>query len=333
MKTLVIGGAGYVGSVLTERLVGRGFDVKIFDNFLFGTEGLNNVRDRIELVKGDMRTPPEDLFKNIESVICLGGYSNDPMAEFDRKRNFELNRDAVLKCAGISKKLGVKKFVYASTCSIYDVSELNEDVEFTETSKVNPTSSYGQSKHEAEKGLNRLADKNFEIAILRKGTVFGWSPRMRYDLVVNTFVKDGLAKGWISLFNGGEIWRPLIHIKDAADAYIQAISSDFKGTVNIAYDNYRISEVAMRVYDIFKSHNLPLDFNLQYSNMPVRNYRVNTDKMRNKLGFKPRIGIQEGAAEILEKSKEINTSRPLYYNIEWLKLVRKIQSEIGNREV
>jgi nucleoside-diphosphate-sugar epimerase len=333
MKILVVGGAGYVGSVLCERLINRGFEVRVLDNLMFGAEGLAKILDRIEFIKGDIRDMPKSVFDDVEALICLAGYSNDPMADFDSKGNFELNHKAVVECAKQAKKNGVKKFVHASTCSVYHVGETQAAGDFKETDLIKPTSAYGESKMLAEKDLVKLQDKNFDVVMLRKGTVFGWSPRMRYDLVVNTFVKDGLTKGEITIDNGGEIWRPMVHVQDAADAYIKVLNTDCRGIFNISHKNYRVSEIALRVYQVFLKQGIPLKLKCEYSNKAVRDYHVDTIKMKRELGFDTKIDIQQGVEEILQKCNRDELLHPKHNNMDWFKLIRKIQKDIGASKV
>jgi nucleoside-diphosphate-sugar epimerase len=228
MKVLIIGGAGYVGSVLTEELLERGYSIKIFDRFYFGEAGLGGVRDRVEIVRGDMRTMPASVLADIGAVINLGGLSNDPTAEYNPKANYEMNTLATKLSAELCKAAGVKRYVLASSCSIYDVGVKDEekDIVIDERTPIAPKAAYSSSKFEAEKILLTLKDKSFSPVILRKGTIFGYSRRMRFDLVVNTFVKDALTKGSITPYFGGEMWRPLVDIRDAAKAYIACIEAD-----------------------------------------------------------------------------------------------------------
>src|SRR5262249_55307315 len=147
-----------------------------------------------------------------------GGLSNDPTAEYNPKANYEMNTAATEKLAQLCVEMGVKRYVFASSASIYDVGEGNDskDVLLDETADVDPTAAYSRSKFEAERILLGMVSGDFCPVILRKGTIFGFSPRMRYDLVVNTFVSGALSKGHLTIHFGGEMWRPMVDIRDVA---------------------------------------------------------------------------------------------------------------------
>ena len=161
----------------------------------FGDDGLRDICDRVELVVGDMRTVDAEVLKDVDSVVNIGGISNDPTAEYNPQANHEMNTLATKKLADLCVAHGVRRYVFASSCSIYDRAVGNEsaDVLLNETLEVYPRAAYSSSKREAEKLLSGMVSDDFCPVILRKGTVYGFSPRMRYDLVVNTFVKSALA--------------------------------------------------------------------------------------------------------------------------------------------
>jgi len=186
-KVLVVGGAGYVGCVLIEELLAKGYSVKILDRLFFGREPASRFLDRVELIVEDMREFDESLVQDCSAVINIGGLSNDPTAEFNPKANEELNTLASIRVAEISKRAGVERLVFGSTCSIYDrgVGEDVNDLLLDEASDVAPKAAYATSKLAAEGPILALADESFAPVAFRKGTIFGFSPRMRYDLVVN----------------------------------------------------------------------------------------------------------------------------------------------------
>jgi len=330
MKVLVIGGAGYVGSVLTEELVQRGYAVKVFDRMYYGDTGLKNIKDRIEMCVGDMRQIDASLLKGIDAVINVGGLSNDPTAEYNPRANFEINTKATTTSAMLCRQYGIKRYIFASTCSIYDigVESFERDIIFDEEAEVNPMAAYSKSKFEAERSLLKMVDKNFSPVILRKGTIYGFSPRMRYDLVVNTFLKDILSRGQMTAFFGGEMWRPLVSVRDAARAYISCLEAKdekVKGEIfNLVYSNFRISEVALRVREALRSISIPAEINMNYEYSGVRSYRVSGKKLEKVLGFKPMISIEDSVKDMVKKIKEydyLDFDNPKYYNIKWMKLL------------
>ena len=332
MKVLLIGGAGYVGSVLTEELLERGYSIKIFDRFYYGYAGIEKFKDRVEMIKGDMRHLEPEVLKDVGVVVNLGGLSNDPTAEYNPKANYEMNTLATKLSAELCKKAGIRRYVFASSCSIYDIGVKDEekDVIFDETAEVAPKAAYSSSKFEAEKILLSMKDKDFSPVILRKGTIYGFSYRMRYDLVVNTFVKDALTKGYITPFFGGEMWRPLVDIRDVAKAYILCIEAEeekVSGEIfNLVYRNFRISELALRVRSALKSININIDIKPDYRYRGVRSYRVSGEKIKNKLGFIPSISVEDSVIDMVDKIKKyncLNFDDPIYYNIRWMRTLEK----------
>ncbi|GAH87941.1 unnamed protein product, partial [marine sediment metagenome] len=227
-KILLVGGAGYVGSVLAEELLERGYAVKVLDRLYFGDCGLREIRDRVELVVADMRVLPSDLLDGVDAVLNLGGLSNDPTAEYNPRANHEMNTVAAKSLAEMCRAAGVRRYVYASSCSVYDRGVGNDDNDMVqdEETPVAPGAAYSSSKREAEQILQSMAADDFCPVILRKGTIYGFSHRMRYDLVVNTFVRFALSQGFLNLHYGGEMWRPLVDVRDVARAYILAIQAD-----------------------------------------------------------------------------------------------------------
>lgn len=329
---LVVGGAGYLGCVLVEELLARGYAVTVFDRLFFGDRGLQPVRDRIRLVAGDMRKPPATVFENVAALINLGGLSNDPTAEYNPEANYQMNTVATRTLAEMAKRCGVKRYIYASSCSVYDIGVIDEDrdVLLTEEAEVQPKAAYGISKLAGERGLLDLMDENFSPVILRMGTLFGFSPRMRFDLVVNTFVKDALLKGYLTLHYAGQMWRPLCDVRDAARAYVVALEAPdrvVKGQVfNVVAGNFRISELALRVRDGLARCGVQADLKCQFEYTGIRNYRVSGKKALTLLNFKPEITVQESVQHMVEKIREhgyLDFDNDRYYNIRWMKTLEE----------
>lgn len=331
-KILVVGGAGYVGSVLVAELLERGYAVRVLDRLYYGDAGLREVRDRLEMVVADMRAFSPEVLDSVDAVINLGGLSNDPTAEYNPKANFEMNAVASLKLAEMCIASGVRRYLLASSCSIYDrgIGLDAQDVIQDETSEVDPQAAYSASKHAAENGLLGLAGDRFCPIILRKGTIFGFSPRMRYDLVVNTFLKDALSKGRITLHYGGEMWRPLVDVHDVARAYIACLRSDenkVAGQIfNLAYRNFRISELALRVREALQDAGLRCEIDVDYTYKGVRSYRVSSEKLERVLGIRPIVSVEEAVKDMVEKIPRYGFTdfeNPRYYNIRWTKTLEE----------
>lgn len=227
-KVLLVGGAGYIGSVLARELLERGYQVRVLDRLYYGEQGLAGIRDRIELVEADMRRIEAAHLADVRTVINLGGLSNEPTADYNPAANYEMNTAAALRLAEKARALGVRRYILASSCSIYDpgVTEEARDVVLDEEAEVAPHTAYATAKYEAELGLLAMAGRDFVPLCLRKGTVYGLSPRVRFDLVVNTFVRDALTTGSIHLVRGGEMWRPLVDVRDVARAYVACLAAD-----------------------------------------------------------------------------------------------------------
>ncbi len=333
---LVTGGAGYVGSVLVSALLDRGVAVRVYDKLLFGDTHLKNLGGKVEIVQGDIRTPKSSLFTNITAVIHLAGFSNDPTAEFNPKANLDINTNGTKIIAQMAKKCGVKRFVFGSSCSIYDKGLLADDNLKDERTEVDPRAAYAVSKYKAERELLKLMDKNFCPVILRKGTIYGFSPRMRYDLVVNTMVRDALDKGKIKVFCGGEQWRPLVDITDVARAYIACLEAPEEkvcGQIfNLSFKNYRMLELAHWIEKVMKEQGLgEIKIEVDYSEKKDRSYRVSAKKISDILGFTPTVSVEESVGQMIKKIKASGYTdfyHPRYYNISWMTLLSEMEKNL-----
>ncbi len=331
-KILLVGGAGYVGSVLVSELLERGYAVKILDRLYYGEDGLRDIRDRVEVIIGDMRTVDPDVLEGVDTVVNMGGLSNDPTAEYNPQANYEMNTVATYKLARLCKEHGVRRYIFASSCSIYDrgVGNDQKDILQDESSEVTPRAAYSRSKYDAERYLLEMADDDFCPVILRKGTIYGFSPRMRYDLVVNTFVKDALCKGVLTLHYGGEMWRPLVDIRDAARAYIaclEAPADQVQGEIfNVSFENMRISELALRVREALLTVGVQADIRPDYAYRGVRSYRVSAQKIQRILDVYPKVTIEESVVNMVEQIRRYGFTdfdNPKYYNIRWMRFLEE----------
>src|SRR5690348_10432322 len=243
MKLLVAGGAGYLGSVLIPRLLERGYKVDVVDLFWFG----NHLPPEVGIINKDIFNLTVKDLESYDQVIFIAGLSNDPMAEYSPSKNFIFNAAAPAFLGYIAKMAKVKRYIYACSCSVYGYTE-NEL--FDETRPVSSSYPYGISKLQGEQAVIQLIDNNFSVISLRKGTISGYSRRMRLDLIVNTMFKTAMRDRTITV-NNPSIWRPILSIEDAATAYIRAIeaSQNISGIFNVASGNYTVGEVA----DLVKS--------------------------------------------------------------------------------
>lgn len=331
---LVTGGAGYIGCVLTRKLLSQGFAVRVLDRLYWGREPLQDVAGQIELIHGDIRDVRDEWLQGVDAVAHLGGLSNDPTAEYDPQANWEMNALATEKLAEACKRVGVSRFTFGSSCSVYD--GLPPGVDFTEDHEVQPTGAYAEAKYYAEGKLRELADEDFCPVILRQGTVFGFSPRMRFDLVVNTFVKDGLQAGRLKLHGGGWMWRPLVDVGDTAEAHIvclQAPADKVRGEIfNVVQDNYQIRALAMMVAGTLRLENR--DVRLEEVPPPprVRDYRCSRDKMTRVVGFTPQVTVLASIANMLTciaRDGFTQFDHPRYYNISWMELLSEVHENLS----
>jgi nucleoside-diphosphate-sugar epimerase len=324
----VTGGAGYIGCVLTARLLDRGYRVRVLDRLYWGLEPLAGVEDRIEVVHADVRDLPENALDQVDGVIHLAGLSNDPTAEYDPEANWQMNAIATESLGRACVDRGIERFVFASSCSLYDrlPSGMHD-----EDADLEPFGAYATSKRYAEERLLELADAGLCPVILRNGTAYGWSPRMRFDLVVNTFVKDALLHERLSLHGGGWMWRPLVDVRDIADAMIaayEAPADDVRGEIfNVLHSNYQIRELAMLVAGSVQL--LGRHVRLDETPAPelVRDYKCSNNKLTQKLGFTPARSVVEAITEVLSRidvDDRTMLTEPRYYNIRWMELLHQV---------
>ncbi len=331
-KVLVTGGGGYIGVVLVEELLERGYSVKVLDTFYWGFEPIKHIKDRVEIIQADIRDVDNSVLNDVFAVIHQAGLSNDPMAEFNPKANFEINTEATKRLAKLCKENGIKRFTFASSGSIYDKGLLAEDALQDENSKVEPKAAYSLSKYKAEQELLRLAGKDFCPVIMRQGTVYGFSPRMRYDLVVNTMLKTAMMTNKLLVFCGGEQWRPLVDVRDVAQAHIVALEAPEEkvcGQIfNLVYKNYRVLELAHWVRKALREiKGLNPEIEVDYSPRKDRSYRISGEKIKKVLNWEPKISVEESLKDMIKKIEEygyIDWLHPRYYNIEWMKMMNEI---------
>ena len=287
MKVLVAGGAGYIGSVLVPILDDHGYDVVVMDELWFGSRLPPHIPVR-QCKLFDLG--PSD-FQGFDQVVFLAGLSNDPMAEFSPAMNFVQNGALPSYLAFTAKKAGVKRFIYASSCSVYGYT-INEM--YNEEAPVTCGYPYGISKLEGERGVLQLQDSTFSTIALRQGTVSGHSPRMRFDLIVNTMFKCAMLDGKITV-NNPSIWRPLVDVRDTSSAFLRAMQADhsISGVFNIACGNFTVGQVADHVKDEVEAQT-GKKVKIEIKNVQdFRNYKVTCDRAKNVLGFNPKYGVTQ----------------------------------------
>jgi nucleoside-diphosphate-sugar epimerase len=311
MKLLIAGGAGYVGSVLIPKLLDRGYEVDVVDRFWFG----NNLPSNTGIIEKDIFQLSVKDLESYDQTIFLAGLSNDPMAEFSPSKNFIFNAAAPAYLAYVAKKAKVKRYIYASSCSIYGYTE-NEL--YDENRPVASSYPYGISKLQGEQAALQLVSDSFSVISLRKGTISGYSPRMRLDLIVNAMFKTALKDHRITV-NNPSIWRPILSMEDAATAYIRAIEANpaISGIFNVASSNYTVGEVGDIVRDTIEERlEMRVDLCIKHIE-DYRNYKVSIEKAKNVLSFHPSGDVKSIVLNLIEKREHFQDwDNHKYYNIQ-----------------
>lgn len=299
-RVVVVGGAGYLGSVLVPQLLARGYKTRVFDSFLYGTQPLEDLKGHAncELVSGDVRDIEAvvQAMKEGDAVIHLAAIVGDPACEENKQLAIEINRAATRMLIDVARGYGVGRFIFASTCSVYGASDFLMD----EHTQVGPISVYAQTKADSERILLAAKSAEFNPTVLRLGTLFGLSARPRFDLVVNLLVARAAATGKITIFNGDQ-WRPFVHVHDAARAFLACLEAPVDAVAgeifNVgAYElNRRLLEVGEKIARIVPGVEVQ-----QVQNQDRRNYRVSFDKIHTRLGFVCEKSLDDGIQEIYE---------------------------------
>ncbi len=313
----VIGGAGYVGSVLVRKLLARGYHVTVLDALLYGDEGIRDLcgRPDFRFIHGDFRNIEAvvDALQFADAVVHLGALVGDPACALDERLTLEINLAATRMIAEAARGFGVQRFVFASTCSVYGASDQVLD----ERSALKPVSLYARSKIGSERILLGLNDARFAPIILRFATIYGLSPRPRFDLVVNLLAAKATCEKCIAIF-GGDQWRPFVHVDDAAEAIVKCLEAPLftvKGEIfNVGSDeqNYQIKQLGTLIKEVIPD----VEIVHQGEDTDRRNYRVSFAKIRRRLGFVPQHTVREGILEIKEaiESGRIRNYREARYS-------------------
>lgn len=325
MRVLVTGGAGYIGNIVVRKLLLRGHQVRVLDSLVFGENALSDIKDQIELVKGDVRDTKLKDLEGIEAIIHLAGFSTEPTSQYDPRLTDLLNHIATENLAKLARSKGIKRFVYASSCSVYFA--LNTPLDpplYTEEDIVNPISCYSLTKRCAEQVLWGMTNQDFQPTVFRKGTLYGYSIRMRYDLVFNSFTKDAYHKKILTVDAAGEIWRPMIDIADAASAYVKCIEMPLEKVggkmFNVSSENWKIGDLAKLIQSILKKKGVKITLDIKPYGI-TRNYKADNTLFKKTFRFKPERTMEEVLMEIwknLEDSKH-DPYADHYYNDVWYK--------------
>lgn len=301
MKVLVTGNNGYIGNVMCPMLLEEGFEVIGLDTNYFSDCLFGDKKVTIEQIVKDIRQVQADDFKGIQAVIHLAGLSNDPMGELNPGLTEEINLAASAWCAQLAKQAGVERFVFASSCSVYGIAE--EGKAITEAGELNPVTAYAKSKIGTEEALHKLADKDFSPVLMRNATVYGSSPLLRLDLVVNNLTAWGYTTGKIKIMSDGSPWRPLIHIQDFSRAFIAALKAPKKlihdqiFNVGQNSENYQVRDLGDAVKSVIP--NCTVEYTGEHG-ADTRTYRVDFTKINTVLKdyFKPAWNVKKGVEQL-----------------------------------
>lgn len=308
MNVLVTGGAGYVGSILIPHLLEKGYNVKCLDMLYFGEESIESFKDDISLIRDDIRTFDPSLLNDIDICVNLVAISQpDQSKMINPELYYDINHRGCVRVAELCKKKGVNQYIYTSTCSVYGFQE-----EFiNEKSTPTPLEAYGKSKLLAEKDTLALADDNFKVSILRPGTMYGFSPKMRFDLVVNGMTWALQEFGKINVMRDGKQWRPNVHVKDVSRVISTLMEAEEEKiqreifNIGANEQNYQIQPLARLIGD-----SVGKDYELGWYGEPdTRSYRVDFSKLKNKLNFKIEHTVSEAARDIYNALDENRTAK------------------------
>ena len=332
---LVIGGAGYIGSAVTTRLLQKGYRVRLLDLLAFGKQPIAPLlgNPNLTVIRADFLqvTKVVEAMQRVDAVIHLGAIVGDPACAMDDELTIGVNITATRMIAEVAKGNRVDRFIFASTCSVYGASDELLD----ERSALNPVSLYASSKIASEQVLRKLADERFAPVILRFGTIYGLSGRIRFDLVVNLLAAKAVTEGKITIF-GGDQWRPFVHVDDAARAVVAALEAPLRIVRNQTFNvgsneqNYTIQQAGEIVHQCVPTAEI---VNMG-SDIDRRNYRVSFDKIRNVLGYTAQWTIEQGVQQVIDAIRTglVRDYRlPQYSNVKYLRLHRVVQDAFNSK--
>jgi nucleoside-diphosphate-sugar epimerase len=322
MKILVTGGAGYLGSILCHKLLDKGYEVRMIDTFWYGKKSIESLlkNKNFEIIEGDIRNLVVTVkaMKNVDAVIHLASLVGMPASSIEPKSSEEINYLATKNIAELCQLHNINTYIFASTCSVYG-SQPNTMI--TEKSPCVPFDFYAKQKYLSERATGWL---NRAPTILRFGTLFGLSPRMRFDLVINLFIAQAIKEGKITV-NGGDQFRPFLHVNDAADSLIFSMEKNLTGTYNIVSENMTIMQAAEKIKKLTSC-----EISINNEELDKRNYNVSGEKI-NQIGFNPTKNIDFAYDEIknaLDDGSISNFSDDKYSNYKLLFGSKQLQEKV-----
>lgn len=329
---VVTGAGGYIGTTLVPMLLDHGYRVRAIDRFFFGREKLPVV-DALEIVREDARKLEARHLEGAYAVIDLVAISNDPSGELFQQQTWEINHEARANTARVARSVGVKRYVLPSSCSLYGFQA--PGVIADETSTTNPLTTYARANEKAEQDVLPLASDDFVVVVLRQATVYGYSPRMRFDLAINGMTYGAWKTGVLPLMRDGTQWRPMVHVRDTASAQIFMLSAPAEKVngqifnIGSELNNYQLGPLAEIV-----AANIGKPVTIEwYGDPDHRSYRVSFDKV-NALGWSAQMTAENGVAEIVEALMSGRVDKATEtITLEWYKELQKWHERIREMEL
>ena len=335
-KILVTGAGGYVGVPLCRELIRRGYRVVALDRYFFGKEKLGELarNEKLEVVVQDIRHFNPKLLKGLDGVIDLAGLSNDASSDIDPSLTQAINLEGGARLAKAAKEMGIRRYVYSSSASVYGH---GLKTSLVESDECRPQTLYAKSKLHVETELKKLEGPGFEPVIFRNATIFGLAPRMRFDLAVNIMTLRAWKERVIYVMGGGEQWRPFVHVNDVVDVLVRGLEADagiVAGEIfNVGDEgmNYQIRQLAQFVLDVIpnvKVHYIPDD-------PDKRTYNLSFGKIKQMLGFEAKTKVHEGIVEIKQALDRgiVSGDDPTCYTLQWYKSLIDWEKRIKDMQI
>ena len=331
-KVLVTGNLGYIGPVMTRLLKQNGmmvigWDADYYRDCDFFT-GHDTVPDQ-QLSK-DVRDATISDLEGVDAIVHLAGLSNDPLGELHPELTDAINADASIRLAALAKTAGIRRFVFASSCSLYGIADTQAPID--EQGRLNPITAYAKAKVKAEQGILALAGDDFHPTMMRNATVYGVSPRLRLDLVVNNLAACGYLAGTIKILSDGTPWRPLVHVEDFCRAYLAVLEAPIERIHNEVFnvgqnaENYQVRQLAEMVADQLPHCDIQI---VNQTGPDERSYRVNFSKIQRQLtAFHPAWTVSKGIGELLKLFREQNLTLADFEGDRFFR-VRRLRTLIG----
>jgi nucleoside-diphosphate-sugar epimerase len=331
MNTILVTGAGgYIGSTLCSLLLEAGYGVIGYDRYFFGLDLLDNLtaNPAFKAVKADVRDIETADLEGVYGVCDLAALSNDPSGDLDPELTIAINHKGRLRVAEKARQAGVKRYILASSCSVYGQAQATH---LLETSEPRPLTAYAKANLAAEHSILPLAGPDFTVSVLRQATVFGLSRRMRFDLVINLMTLNAVQKNKIFIMGGGQQWRPIIHVADTARGFMCLLETDpslVNGEIfNVGNTNLQVLSLA---YIVRENLPFPVEMEITPDDPDKRTYNVSFDKIRRVLGFETKFSPAHGVREIYEALKLGQTGPyPHTYTVKWYKQILEAHALIN----